>query len=49
MRFKSFNSAKVIIDGIETLHMVEKGKVGNEFRSGLSKLNFVKNIMDVVA
>ena len=47
--FKSFSSAKITIDGIEALHMMKKGQVGNEFRSGLSQFNFVKNIMGVVA
>ena len=47
--FKSFNSAKITINGIEALHMMKKGQVGNEFRSGLSQFNFVKNIMGVVA
>ena len=47
--FKSFSSAKITIDGIEALHMMKKGQVGNEFRSGLCQFNFVKNIMGVIA
>ena len=47
--FKSLYSAKVTINGIETMHMMKKGQVGKEFRSGLSQFNYVKNIMDVVA
>jgi len=45
--FKSFNSAKITIDGIEALHMMKKGQVGNEFRSGLCQFNFIKNIMGI--
>ncbi len=45
--FKSFNSAKITIDGIEVLHMIKKGQVGNEFRSGLCQFNFIKNIMGI--
>ena len=47
--FKSFNSAKIIIDEIKTLHMMKKGQVGNEFLSGLCQFNFVKNIVGIVA
>jgi putative transposase len=30
MGFKAFHSAKATIDGIETVHMIRKGKLSNE-------------------
>ncbi|XFO67377.1 hypothetical protein SPSIL_035750 [Sporomusa silvacetica DSM 10669] len=46
--FNSLQTAEKTICGIETMHMIRKGQVG-EIQSALSEVEFINQIMGVVA
>ena len=46
--FKSFETAKRTISGIEIMHMIHKGQV-EEIRGVLSEIEFINEIMGVAA
>ena len=46
--FKSFETAKITISGIEIMHMIHKGQV-EEIQCILSEVEFINTIMGMAA